>query len=74
MSNHTKRIVSIMRDILRHQCTFSYMPKFAIDFIFNEGLLELTLWPAWLITTTTRGREYMMTATSPPLVAGESED
>jgi hypothetical protein len=70
MSNHSpKRIVSIMREIIRNQCVFSYMPKGAVGFIFNEGLLELTLWPAWLITTTTRGREYMMTA-----VAGESEE
>ena len=72
--NHSPRYITrTMRDILRNQCTFSYMPKEVTNFIFNEGLLEHTLWPAWLITTTTKGREYMLAATRPPAGA-ESED
>ena len=42
--NHSPRYITrTMRDILRNQCTFSYMPKEVTNFIFNEGLLEHTL-------------------------------
>lgn len=54
-----KLIISTMRTILREQCTSSYMPQDVIEFIENNKLLKLTTWPAWVITLTPKGREFI---------------
>jgi hypothetical protein len=52
-------IVCTMRQILREQCTMSYMNKEAGAYIMVGGLLRLDRWPAWIITLTDAGRDYL---------------
>ena len=54
------RVVRTMREILRNQCSFSYMPREIVGFIFDNALLKLTKWPAWLIWLTAKGRAYIL--------------
>ena len=53
------RVIYTMREILRNQCTFSYMPREVVDYVFSNNLLKKTEWPAWLISLTPKGRMYL---------------
>ena len=48
-----------MRQIKRDQCTMSHMNQEACKFIFDAGLMKLTLWPAWVISYTQVGLYYL---------------
>lgn len=52
-------VIRTMRTILREQCTFSYMRPEVKRFIFDDGLLKVTRWPAFCVTLTDAGAEYI---------------
>jgi len=54
-----RTVIATMRQIKRDQCTMSHMNQEACKFIFDAGLMKLTLWPAWVISYTQDGLDYL---------------
>lgn len=52
-------VINTMHAIKYAQCTMSYMNQQAVKFIFDGGLMRLSLWPAWVIIYTEAGIEYI---------------
>jgi hypothetical protein len=53
-----KRIIQAMRDIKRKQVSSFYNEDEA-KYIFDNKLMERTLWPAWCISITSKGFDYI---------------
>ncbi len=52
-------VIATMRQIKRDQRTMSYMDRETCRFIFDAGLMKLTEWPAWVISYTQDGIDYL---------------
>lgn len=57
-SEHVKRV---MQRILRDQAVWSHNNPVS-QYIFDNNLLRITYWPAFCITLTDAGRDYMREA------------
>lgn len=55
----TRMVVKTIRNVLREQATMSYMPRPVVQYIFDNNLLKLTLWPGWVISLTPTGKHYL---------------
>ncbi len=48
-----------MRQLRNHQCRTSFMDHAALDFITDNGLVQQTEWPSFVIKITEAGAAYI---------------
>ena len=55
-----QRVIYVMCAILRDQATLSWMPREVVSYIFEKGLLRTAWWPAFVISLTMKGEDYLV--------------
>jgi len=66
LQNDKRYVAGVMRRILKQQVSDSSMNPDTVSAIFERGLLRKVTWPAWCITLTDAGSEYLREADEEP--------